>query len=174
MREIKFRVWNKELKIMDYGNGELVGVNKFDASAARTVNDIINQNYPELEWMQYTGLKDKNGTEIYGGDIVKFGEDEVLYEVYQHDSGSWEARGLSLWEWISENGNENEWEVIGNIYENPGLLEGKAGMGKQKSATEIIEEVREEICDKYCKHRDKALRGNEIGELCNKCPLNKL
>lgn len=71
---------------------------------------------------QYTGLNDKNDIEIYKGDIVKFGEDEQLYEVYQHASGSWSAKGLILWEWISEDGTENEWTVVGNIHENSWLL----------------------------------------------------
>lgn len=47
-------------------------------------------------------------------------------------------------------------------------------MEKQKSVTELIEEVREEICDKYCKYSDRGLSDDEIEELCTNCPLNKL
>jgi len=60
VREIKFRAWNKENKKMDYfhlTHGDSYGIG----------GDI----FPEYEIMQYTGLKDKNGKEIYEGDIMK-------------------------------------------------------------------------------------------------------
>lgn len=47
-------------------------------------------------------------------------------------------------------------------------------MENQKSVTDLIEEVRAEICDKYCKYRDRELGDNEIEKLCENCPLNKL
>jgi uncharacterized phage protein (TIGR01671 family) len=83
--------------------------------------------FNEIELMQYTGLKDKNGKEIYEGDILsrkKWGlggyhEDEERYLVesldYYLDSGEVDYHfGVHLW---------NEYcEVIGNIYENPELI----------------------------------------------------
>ncbi|SHK38603.1 phage uncharacterized protein TIGR01671 [Hathewaya proteolytica DSM 3090] len=140
MRKIKLRAWNKELKIMDYGNGELTGYNVFDCSPAKAVNDIINENYPELEWMQDTGLKDKNGNKIWEGDIVKMhyffedydpntlgrfeNETEIAGKVFINEYGNGViANDLSFYfnEYI-EDPNE-ELEVIGNIYETPQLLE---------------------------------------------------
>jgi uncharacterized phage protein (TIGR01671 family) len=88
---------------------------------------------------QFTGLKDKNGTKIFEGDILTFpndgydpseGESPVFlagirwdekyltWEIYDEDVGEIE----SLWEYLDENNNV-EGEVIGNIHENPELLE---------------------------------------------------
>lgn len=71
---------------------------------------------------QYTGLKDKNGKEIYEGDIFHCGDTNILYIVVWNDNGfqgkqvkSSSYCGLEYW--------KNKIEVIGNIYENPELLE---------------------------------------------------
>lgn len=48
-------------------------------------------------------------------------------------------------------------------------------MGNQKSVTDLIEEVREDICNKYCKYAEKGMVSDEtIEDICTKCPLNKL
>ena len=79
--------------------------------------------------MQCTGLKDKSGKEIYEGDILSFGlwsdtKLPCLHKVYWND----ESASFDTWDL-----RRNEWggqldafsEVIGNIYENPELLDGK-------------------------------------------------
>lgn len=108
-REIKFRAWDKERKLMD-----IVTTISF-ASGLVQGKQHHNREYPqEIELMQYTGLKDKNGKEIYESDIVK----EVLVGVVEYDAPSFYA--------ITPKGSHfhanEDCEVIGNIYENPELL----------------------------------------------------
>ena len=122
MREIKFRAWDKENGKMIF-NPLITDINS--ASNYIGLNDLpgkFNDNFIEL--MQYTGLKDKNGGEIYEGDIVKiyddFGKDELLIDSVISVPG-----GFMLKDWDSEYGwpnTEDSVEIIGNIYENPELL----------------------------------------------------
>ena len=77
MREIKFRAWDKLYNRMYYMDNcdfilERDGVSVF----SEFTKDRINKNW---ELMQYTGLKDKNGKEIFVGDIVRY--DNQIYEI---------------------------------------------------------------------------------------------
>ena len=89
-------------------------------------------SYTEVILKQYTGLKDTNGKEIFQGDIlrwrlsdaddwetyqIKWGDDYPAFEIYPNTD--WEYNGLQFITSI-----EGECEIIGNIYENPELLEG--------------------------------------------------
>jgi uncharacterized phage protein (TIGR01671 family) len=116
MREIKFRGWDD------------------------IVNDfcylIINHgSFPHIieskglkpnvkKWEQYTGLKDKNGKEIYEGDIVLYGINEHKYEVkwvVDEEIDAFKYTGWDITSWYDKETSE-EYTVIGNIYENPELL----------------------------------------------------
>ena len=88
--------------------------------------------------MQYTGLKDKNGKEIYEGDIISYKalkekrKDKIFRNVIEwaNYSGTlgWIIRGNDKRVYIPLNSNQvfnHNIEIIGNIYENPELLKGK-------------------------------------------------
>lgn len=108
MRTIKFRVWDKQFSKM------------IDICLPKK----YHTDWERYELMQYTGLKDKNGVEIYEGDICnqlllrKFGEEEnprYVGEVTFQPSSGYRVGSEGIW--------PNDCEIIGNIYENPELIE---------------------------------------------------
>lgn len=114
----KFRAWDEDSQKMN-GNVEIY-INKDKTIEVRPKDDktII---------MQSTGLKDKNGIEIYEGDIVRFtltdGFNYFVDEVgtVNYMLGAFHVDGFPLIDLIVG----GEIEVIGNVYENPELLGGK-------------------------------------------------
>jgi len=129
MREIKFRAWLKEDKKM-----ENVKTMDFTDKTIRCLkkNEFINAyllrrvSFDDVELLQYTGLKDKNGKEIYEGDILFFRDENMKYVVVWQDAAfiikSIEIRKYSeKMYWIDD--VEICCEIVGNIYENKNLLE---------------------------------------------------
>ena len=137
MRIIKFRAWVPERKTMIYTKenpGILSGNISYIAfSIHGECNEIatsrICENYylpSQANLMQFTGLHDEEGKEIYEGDIVKF--QEIYTEEPQIEIAitEWKEGGF-YYRWLGCNDyqhiNETEIEIIGNIYEHPHLLD---------------------------------------------------
>ncbi len=117
MREIKFRAWDIENKKMY--NVMRLQIDKTKVKSVSLNNQFDSKvlSYGKFELMQFTGLKDKNGKEIYEGDIL-----QNLFEV-----GG--IRVKRLVEWKEKDACFNitidtteSYEVIGNKFENPELL----------------------------------------------------
>ncbi len=111
MREIKFRQWDSIRRVWYTDIG--------------AVGDGMWNGFPYVSWelypiMQYTGLKDRNGKEIYEGDILSFVpiDHKKFNNPYPPFSVFWNDKecGFCLWS------PREDVEVIGNIYENPELL----------------------------------------------------
>lgn len=124
MREIKFRAWNKVYKKYVEINELEMGVKslaiKFITPSGRTLY-LEHGNSIILE--QYTGLKDKNGVEIYEGDIVKM--DGLYYLIKWDDEGGKWCMSLER-DWMDylflTKKKAPFMEIIGNIHENGDLI----------------------------------------------------
>jgi len=125
MREIKFRAWDKKENKMQqvvqilYGHEASnypLSVDFFRSVKSRSIKDI--------ELMQYTGLKDKNGVEIYEGDIV------MIYDARESESFPMfsekvifeKGKFMTEGEFDLYDTDNYSYELIGNIFENKELL----------------------------------------------------
>ena len=118
MKEIKFRAWQSHKNKMLSHEDMVRGGWSFDD---------FNVDGSKSEIMQYTGLKDKKGKEIYEGDIVNQQFDTFVVEYGIQEVDAFEGIGYNLWsfmEKLTADGKrlQSELEVVGNIYENPELL----------------------------------------------------
>jgi uncharacterized phage protein (TIGR01671 family) len=114
MRDIKFRAWREKQKFMLHPHSLI---------ELFTYGELVNPD--DVVWMQYTGLKDKNGVEIYDGDVIhnsNFTDDcNHMVDIIE-DIGQWfmvdtkEGYAEPLCDWL------NSSVVIGNIHQNPELL----------------------------------------------------
>ena len=150
MRDIKFRAWDKQYKYMTH---KVIVGNTCDHDERYTAHALIRDTskldykcdenvwmnfdeHSEIVLMQYTGLTDKQGVEIYEGDILKkrqgnYKVGEVTFEFgmfcfksigFGIKSGSDAFTHIHSLHY-EEYGEFNNYEVIGNKYENPELLE---------------------------------------------------
>ena len=138
MREIKFRGKSSiPIDILDdmglsHDNGWIYGV-YLDGFIVKGVAEATDEYIAIENWCsvhqksigEYTGLKDKNGKEIYEGDILKGHsiypierdfEPYLKGEVYYTNRGTWDCQSYIL------GGFNEQMEIIGNVYENPELL----------------------------------------------------
>ena len=113
---LKFRHFNLSSKVMMYSDKDFFSLEDY----------FSGQAYQESDDMQFTGLKDKNGVEIYGGDIVNHNGIGVGYIDYNDKHAAYKIvfKGTTR-KWLIDmiEREIREIEVIGNIYENPELLE---------------------------------------------------
>jgi uncharacterized phage protein (TIGR01671 family) len=124
MRTIKFRAWDKDHSLMVFAgeyNDELVSFHGNAVEVDFCGNGIFTLNY---ELMQFTGLTDKNGVEIYEGDIVYFEIFDGLVDVkgkakVYFENGCFRLNRIHP---LCDYFNVGDVEVIGNIYENPEVL----------------------------------------------------
>lgn len=119
-REIKFRAWDEKLKIM---TTPFIDFLVFEESENFRKGQVLHQHFEDEEFvpteiMQYTGLKDKNGKEIFEGDIL---EGNLVVTFYDGAFGFW-AKENSIPEFYMLYRYLGSRKVIGNIYENPELL----------------------------------------------------
>lgn len=135
MREIKFRAYVRETNQMS----AVATIHYGDDGAALTV---LVQPAPKGEYItrsvdgescvliQFTGLRDRNGREIYEGDILTAGTGHTNTVEWNSSCGTWTLDGLQEFMMKLPDGAyfplHSFSEVIGNVHENPELLKGAA------------------------------------------------
>lgn len=134
MREIGYRAWLKEEKrfiypkliLNDFGSVVEIAYNDIDISSDEIIERRLIIEDVVLE--QFTGLRDKNGKKIYGGDLIKevvyesrfviwevrWHQDECCFELHRIRGGYYGDSLLS---------SDSQYEVIGDVHRNPELLE---------------------------------------------------
>lgn len=131
MREFKFRAWDKRegLQQMMYLNGFIMyGEGWTGGNPAYKFIELNFANggfgkwsFDDIVLMQFSGLRDKNGREIYEGDIVQRGI--IVFHNGKFQGNYFEDGGSLAETWEDDLYQERNIEVLGNIYEHPNLLQ---------------------------------------------------
>jgi uncharacterized phage protein (TIGR01671 family) len=128
-RRIKFRIWNEKTKAWIHGpdkRNDLDGVNLFGETILLGcfLDGVSIEDLNEIVSLQYTGLQDKDGKEIFEGDFIELKEDnEILRREVVFEEGYFGLKRSNggniiaalLWPYVTD------CKVIGNIYDNPEL-----------------------------------------------------
>lgn len=120
MREIKFRIWAET----DNGN-EMIYLGQLECDNGLWFDSPVEHIDKYIQIMQFTGLKDKRGTDIYEGDLLDFGNKNPVEVIFEH--GCFTVFGEPLgWDFDSEEHpvktDFKYCEVVGNIHQHPELL----------------------------------------------------
>ena len=111
-REIKFRAWDTKHKEM---------LNSRDQGYQGEVFKWLKEGQP-LEVMQFTGLHDRTGREVYEGDVVQWDVNSSFsVGVVTFERGCYDLKSLDGERWVCCDWYRGEYEVLGNIHENPEL-----------------------------------------------------
>lgn len=115
MREIKFRAWDEKNKLyIFFDKTDILDGYGFE---------LIDFSIPWSDWDQFTGLHDKNGKEIYEGDIVNYTHDKGFnVVVYSEIIPAFVTKDIQGYEYLPSIEDYDSWIVIGNIHENPELI----------------------------------------------------
>ena len=118
MREILFR--GKRVDNGEWAYGDLLHCDDEAEIYSESVGKNGGYVIPDTVG-QYTGLKDKNGTRVFEGDIVKVADEYIDYAIWANGCFCM-ARQIMFYEFTYQ--DSNRMEVIGNIHDNPKLLKG--------------------------------------------------
>ena len=126
MKELKIKAWlKKENKMVS-----IIGID-FNYEYIRYTEDdnLFNSDYKtaefkDIELLQFSGVKDKAGQELYEADVIKFndGIDDIYGLIsYDDEDGAYRVSYENITEHLSD--REGDFEIVGNIFENPDLHE---------------------------------------------------
>ena len=126
MKEFKMKAWLKKEKKMV----AIIGID-FNYEYIRYTEDgnLFNENYKtaafkDIELLQFSGAQDKAGQELYEADVIKFNDGiDDIYGLISYDDkdGAYRVSYENITEHLSE--REGDFEIVGNIFENPNLHE---------------------------------------------------
>ena len=126
MKELKIKAWLKKEKKMV----SIIGID-FNYEYIKYTEDdnLFNENYKtaefkNIELLQFTGLKDNGGQELYEADVIKFndGIDDIYGLIsYDDEDATYRVSYENITEHLSD--LEGDFEIVGNIFENPDLNE---------------------------------------------------
>ncbi|MED2978228.1 YopX family protein [Bacillus swezeyi] len=121
MREIKFKIFDQKTNEMYYLLKDRFSFGPFEGCRAVSWEDVFAEQHEELIPLQYTGLKGKNGREIWEGDIRKDDWGRKFKVVYDNDLAAFYGEYINgPSESLADCGPDSEY--LGTVYENPDLL----------------------------------------------------